>query len=213
MNEVLDTILAFLQDMNPVVRTALAGLAIMLETSVLIGLVVPGDTVVIVSALGVQGTAEYFALAFTVIVGALVGESIGFGIGRFFGPRLRASRLGERIGKHRFDVADRFVDKRGGVAVFVSRFLPIFHSLVPMVAGLSRMPYRRFMAWTAPACTLWAFIYVSVGSAAAGSYDQLKEQFEWASWLFLGIIVGFVVLVQISKRLLTRFAEHEADKE
>jgi Uncharacterized membrane-associated protein len=115
MNEVLDTILAFLQDMNPVVRTALAGLAIMLETSVLIGLVVPGDTVVIVSALGVQGTTEYLALALTVIVGALIGESIGFGIGRFFGPRLRLSRLGERIGQHRFDVADRFVDKRGGV--------------------------------------------------------------------------------------------------
>ena len=123
-----------------------------------------------------------------------------------------AAGLGDRIGQHRFDVADQFVDKRGGVAVFVSRFLPIFHSLVPMVAGLSKMRYRRFMAWTAPACTLWAFIYVSVGSAAAGSYDQLKDQFEWASWLFLGIIAGFILLVQISKRLLPRFAEREAEK-
>ena len=140
MNEVLDTILGFLQDMDPVVRTALAGLAIMLETSVLIGLVVPGDTVVIVSALGVQGTVEYLALAITVIVGALIGESIGFGIGRFFGPRLRASRLGDRIGQHRFDVADQFVDKRAASPYLSPGSSPFFTRLFQWWLGSQKCP-------------------------------------------------------------------------
>jgi Uncharacterized membrane-associated protein len=138
----------------------------MLETSVLIGLVVPGDTVVIVSALGVQGTTDTRVHSHDVApLERLLASPSALEIGRFFGPRLRLSRLGERIGQHRFDVADRFVDKRGGVAVFVSRFLPIFHSLVPMVAGLSRMPYRRFMAWTTPACTLWLYYSAPLRSA------------------------------------------------
>ena len=67
-------ILDIVQSVDPVVRTLLAGLAIFLETSLLVGLVVPGDTVVIVAATGVQGPVQFFALAITVILGALGGE-------------------------------------------------------------------------------------------------------------------------------------------
>ena len=212
MNEAIDGFLGFLQDMDPVLRTLLAGLAIMLETSVLVGLIVPGDTIVLVASVGVQGLAEYFSLVAIVIAGALVGESIGFAIGRYFGPKLRAGRLGQRLGPEKLERADRFVDRRGGIAVFISRFLPVFHSVVPMVAGMSQMTYRRFMAWTAPACTLWAFIYVSVGSGAAETYRELKDQFDWAGWVFIGLIVVFAIAAAIIKRLLVRFA-HDATRD
>lgn len=212
MNEAIDGFLGFLQDMDPVLRTLLAGLAIMLETSVLVGLIVPGDTIVLVASVGVQGLIEYFSLVAIVIVGALVGESIGFAIGRYFGPKLRAGRLGQRLGPEKLERADRFVDRRGGIAVFISRFLPVFHSVVPMVAGMSQMTYRRFMAWTAPACTLWAFIYVSVGSGAAETYRELKDQFDWAGWVFIGLIVVFIVIAAIIKRVLVRFA-HDATRD
>jgi len=208
MNEAIDGFLGFLQDMDPVLRTLLAGLAIMLETSVLVGLIVPGDTIVLVASVGVQGLIEYFSLVAIVIGGALVGESIGFAIGRYFGPKLRAGRLGQRLGPEKLERADRFVDRRGGIAVFISRFLPVFHSVVPMVAGMSQMTYRRFMSWTAPACTLWAFIYVSVGSGAAETYRELKDQFDWAGWVFIGLIVVFVIIAAIIKRVLVRFAHH-----
>ncbi len=207
MNEAIDSFLGFIQDMDPVLRTLLAGLAIMLETSVLVGLIVPGDTIVLVAAVGVQGLIEYFSLVAVAIGGALVGESIGFAIGRYFGPKLRSGRLGQRLGSDKLERADRFVDRRGGIAVFISRFLPVFHSVVPMVAGMSQMTYRRFMAWTAPACTLWAFIYVSVGSGAAETYRELKDQFDWAGWVFIAFIAVFLVLFAIVKRFLIRFAQ------
>lgn len=212
MNEAIDGFLGFLQDMDPVLRTLLAGLAIMLETSVLVGLIVPGDTIVLVASVGVEGLIEYFSLVGIVIGGALVGESIGFAIGRYFGPKLRAGRLGQRLGPEKLERADRFVDRRGGIAVFISRFLPVFHSVVPMVAGMSQMTYRRFMAWTAPACTLWAFIYVSVGSGAAETYRELKDQFDWAGWVFIGLIVVFAIAAAIIKRVLVRFA-HDATRD
>jgi membrane protein DedA with SNARE-associated domain len=48
--------------------------------------------------------------------------------------------------------------------VFISRFLPVLHSLIPLTVGMSTMRYRKFMAWTVPACVIWAFAYVTVGS-------------------------------------------------
>ena len=204
MNELLDGILGLVASVDPVLRTLLAGLGIMLETSVLVGLVVPGDTIVIVAATAVDGPAEYFGLALTVIVGALIGESIGFALGRWFGPHIQHSRLGRRIGEHNWHRAQRYLARRGGPAVFISRFLPVLHSLVPLTVGMSDMSYRRFLAWTVPACVIWSFSYVSVGSAAAGGYRQLSEDLHGAGYLFVGAIVLFLVVVWVGKKLLMR---------
>lgn len=204
MNEILDWILDTVQSVDPVLRTLLAGLGIMLETSVLIGLVVPGDTVVLVASTAIDGPIEYLALALTVIVGALVGESIGFALGRWFGPHIQHSRLGRRIGEHNWHRAQRYLDRRGGPAVFISRFLPVLHSLVPLTVGMSTMSYRRFLAWTAPACALWAFAYTTVGWLAAGSYRELSRELHWAGYLFVAVIAVFLVVVWLAKKLILR---------
>ena len=101
-----------------------------------------------------------------VSVGALIGESIGFALGRYFGPWIRRSRLGGRIGERNWVRAENYLARRGGIAVFISRFLPVLHSLIPLTVGMSGMRYRTFLAWTAPACIVWAALYVSVGQAA-----------------------------------------------
>ncbi len=204
MNELLDWILDTVQAVDPVVRTLLAGLGIMLETSVLIGLVVPGDTIVLVASTAVDGVGEYLALAFAVIVGALVGESIGFALGRWFGPHIHASRLGRRIGDENWARAQRYLDRRGGPAVFLSRFLPVLHSLVPLTVGMSTMTYRRFMTWTVPACILWAFAYVTVGWLAAGSYRELSRDLHWAGYIFVAVIAVFLIAVWAAKKLILR---------
>ena len=206
MNGALDSFLDFVINMDPVLRTLLTGLAVMLETSALVGLIMPGDTVVLVSSTGVEGVLEYLSLVAVIILGALLGESIGFAIGRWFGPKLREGKLGQRLGQDRLARADRFVDRRGGIAVFISRFLPVFHSVVPLAAGMSQMAYRRFMSWTTPACTLWAFIYVSLGSGAAGTYRALKDQIDWAGWVFIGFFAVFFTLFFVIKHFLMRFA-------
>lgn len=211
MNELLNSVLDFVENVPPVLRIVLAGLAIMLETSVLIGLIVPGDTIVLVSSTGVTTVLEFIFMVIAVVLGALVGESIGFAIGRFFGPKLRASWLGQRIGEDRWKKTDRLVKKRGGIAVFVSRFLPVFHSVVPMTAGMTAMPYRTFMAWTAPACIIWAFLYVSIGSGAAETYRELQGTVSWAAWIFVGILVGGVILIALVKKFLHRFTHTDDD--
>ena len=166
--------LDLVQSVDPVARILLSGVGILLETSILVGLVVPGDTIVLVASTAVDGPAQYIGMLVAVIVGALSGESIGFALGRFFGPKIRDSRLGRRIGITNWHRAEYYVDRRGGIAVFVSRFLPVLHSLVPVTVGMSTMRYRKFIAWTAPACVIWAVSYVTVGSVVAGGYRQLS---------------------------------------
>ncbi|QJU53007.1 DedA family protein [Herbiconiux sp. KACC 21604] len=204
MNEALSWILDTVQSVDPLVRTLLAGIAIMLETSVLVGLIVPGDTVVIVAATGVASPLEYISLVIVVVVGALCGESLGFAIGRWFGPKLRASRLGRRIGEKNWVRAETYLARRGGIAVFLSRFLPVLHSLIPLTVGMSPMRYRRFMAWTVPACIIWAFAYVSVGAFAAGSYRELSKELHGAGYIFVAVIAAFVITVFVVKKLVGR---------
>ena len=215
MNEILDWLLNSVASVDPVLRTLLAGVGMFLETSVLIGLVIPGDTIVIVAATAVENWVEYLALTVAVIIGALAGESLGFALGRWFGPRIRGSRLGVKIGERNWERAENYLDRRGGIAVFVSRFLPVLHSLIPLSVGMSNMRYRRFMIWTTPACIIWAASYVGVAAAAAGGYRELSERLHFAGYIFVGIIVAFLLLMLLAKRLLNRseskFMRHPGD--
>lgn len=204
MNGLLTWILDAVQSVDPVLRTALAGLAIMLETSVLIGLIVPGDTIVIVAGTAVSTAWEGVILGVVVVIGALIGESIGFALGRFLGPRIRHSRVGRRIGEANWVRSERYLGRRGGPAIFLSRFLPVLHSLVPLTVGMSGYRYTRFLAWTTPACIVWSALYVSVSSAAAGTYRELADQLHYAGYIFVGVIVVFLVLVVVTKKIIER---------
>jgi membrane protein DedA with SNARE-associated domain len=212
VNELLDWILDTVQSVDPIARTLIAGLGIMLETSVLIGLIVPGDTIVLVASTAVDGVGEYIALTLVVIVGALAGESIGFALGRWFGPHIQHSRLGRKLGEENWARAQRYLDRRGGPAVFISRFLPVLHSLIPLTVGMSTMRYRKFMAWTVPACIIWAFSYVTVGWLAADGYRELSRDLHWAGYVFVAVIAVFLLVVWGVKKLLVRSeARHMAD--
>lgn len=212
IDDILLWVLDLVRSIDPIARTALAGVGIFLETSILVGLIVPGDSIVLVASTAVETPVEYVALLLAVVVGALGGESVGFALGRFFGPRIQHSRLGRRIGVKNWERAANYVDRRGGIAVFVSRFLPVLHSLVPVTVGMSNMPYRRFLAWTAPACVIWATAYVTFGSVAAVSYRQLAQTLHFAGYLFVGAIVLFVIGVLVVKKLLERSEARHWDR-
>jgi membrane protein DedA with SNARE-associated domain len=206
VNELLDWLLTTVQSVDPLTRTLLAGLAIMLETSLFVGLVIPGDTVVLVASTGVLDLGDFFLLLGCVLLGSLIGESFGFWIGRLFGEKIRFSKLGQRIGETNWKLADSFIEARGGLAVAISRFLPVLHSLVPVVAGATTMRYRVFIRWTLAACAVWASAYVSVGYLAHTSYDQIGSSLKYGGLVFVGIIVVFVTIIHFAKKRLEKAA-------
>lgn len=205
MDDLLLWLFDVIQSIDPVTRTLIAGVAVMLETSILVGLIVPGDTIVIIASMGVTSVWEAIAMVIAVVIGALIGESIGFWLGRWLGPRIRQSWIGQRVGEKNWVRAENYLARRGGIAIFLSRFLPVLHSLVPLTVGMSHYSYRRFLAWTAPACLLWAAAYVSITSLAAGSFRELVDRVHFAGYIFVGIIAVFLLLIFLGKRLLGRF--------
>jgi membrane protein DedA with SNARE-associated domain len=212
VNQLLLWILATVHHVDPVLRTLIAAVGMFCETSILIGLIIPGDTIVIVASTAVMSPVEYVALLIAVVAGSLAGESLGFALGTWFGHGIRHSRLGRRIGENNWMRAERYVRRRGGPAIFVSRFLPVLHALVPLTAGASEMRYRRFLAWTAPACVIWATLYVTFGTVAAGSYRQLVGQLHFLGYVFVGAVVVFLVALLVARKLVERHqARHWGD--
>ena len=203
LGHVITWALDLVQVIGPVWGTVIAGLAILLETTLFVGLVVPGDTIVVAAATGVRDPLHFAVLFVTVVVATLAGQSLGFLLGRLAGPAIRRSRLGRRLG-HSWDRAAELIDRRGGFAVFVSRFLPVLHALMPVTVGMSPMRFRRFLAWAAPAAAIWAGVYIAVGSLAAEAFRALVDRLHLAGYVFAGGLILVVVLLWLAKRLLVR---------
>lgn len=204
MIDPLGWMLSMVAHVDPITRALLAALGMFCETTILVGLLIPGDTIVLVASTGVENLPQYIGMLVAVVGGSLAGESVGFLLGRWFGHRIRASKLGVRLGESNWLRAERYLERRGGIAVFASRFLPVLHSLVPLTVGMTQWSYRRFMTWTVPACLLWATAYVTVGTLAAGGYRQLAAQLHWAGYLFGAVVILFFVGALLIRRALER---------
>ncbi|UQU61259.1 DedA family protein [Couchioplanes caeruleus] len=139
------------------------------EMTFLLGLLIPGESVVMLAG-ALPGGPAGFALVVTVgTAGALSGQILGYAVGRAFGPRLRGTRLGRRIGAERFDRAETYLSTHGGPALAAVRFVAVIHAVVPIVAGTVRMPFRRFVGWSALGTTVWVGAFAGVGAATAGA--------------------------------------------
>jgi membrane protein DedA with SNARE-associated domain len=216
MNEFVTWLLGVIQDVDPIVRTLLAGVAMAFETSIFLGLIVPGDTIALAAGTAVTTPLGGIALVGAIVTGSLIGESVGFWLGKTFGPAIQASWLGRKLGDANWRRAEGYIARRGGPAVFLSRFLPVLHSLVPLVVGMSGMRYRRFLAWTVPACVIWATAYVSVAALAAGSYRQMADSLHQAGYIFVAIIAVFILLAYVVKRIIAhnerQHLQHPTDR-
>lgn len=181
------------------------GLLTLLEASAFVGLVIPGETALLVGGfLAYQGRASLALMMAVGAVGAVIGDSVGYEIGRHLGPRLRHSRLGRWVGESRWKRAEEYLAAKGGRAVFFGRFVGVLRAMVPTIAGLSRMPYRTFLPWNAAGGLVWAPGFVLLGYLAGGSYHQVSRWVGRASALLLVVAVVVVALVTATRAVARR---------
>lgn len=197
---VLDTLSRLAQPWGYLV----VGLLTLLEASAFVGLVIPGETALLVGGfLAYQGRAGLVLMMLAGAVGAVAGDSVGYEIGRHLGPSLRRSRLGRRVGERRWERADAYLAERGGRAVFFGRFVGVLRAMVPTIAGLSRMPYRTFLPWNAAGGLIWAPGFVLLGYLEGGSFHQVSRWVGRASALLL-VLVGITVALVTAARAAAR---------
>ncbi len=182
----------------------LVGVLALLEASAMIGLIVPGEAALLIGGfLASQHRADLRIMMVVAAVGAVVGDSVGYEIGKHLGPSLRRSRVGRWVGEERWKRAEDYLAHHGGRAVFFGRFIGVLRAMVPMIAGLSRMPYRTFLPWNAIGGVIWAPGFVLLGYAAGGSYHKVAEWSGRASIILL-ILFLLVVGVVLTARAVVR---------
>ncbi|GAB3964407.1 DedA family protein [Plantactinospora veratri] len=164
--------------------TALSGWAALLvvgglafgESAAFVGLFLPGETALLLGgALAATGRVSLPAMVVVSTVGAIAGDSVGYEIGRWTGPPLKRSRAGRWVGEERWGRAERFVARHGPLAVLLGRWVGVLRTLVPALAGMNRMPYRRFLLFNALGGAAWATTVVMVGYLAGASWRRIEN--------------------------------------
>jgi membrane-associated protein len=189
------------------------------EAAILLGMVLPGETALLVA--GVFCNSKYGDLNLGVmiviaIVCAIAGDSVGYEFGRHFGPALRRSRLGEWVGAHRWAAVDGFVHRHGGKAVLLGRLTALLRALMPSMAGMSGMRYRTFLVWNATGGIVWGTGCVLLGYAFASALNVVGETLTWAPLAILAVVAAVYVLLHLRKRKRERaeaaeFAQAESE--
>src|SRR5262249_7173207 len=133
----------------------LVGLIVFAEDALFVGFVIPGETAAVLGGvIASRGHVSYPLIALTVVVAAIVGDSVGFEVGRRAGPRILNLRILQRH-RARLDAAQDLLRRRGGSAVFVGRFVAFFRAVMPALAGTSHMRYPKFLAFNAAGGIVW----------------------------------------------------------
>ena len=162
-----------------------------LECQPLLGLFVPGESLVLVSGfLAGQGIFDLEVLIMTVASAAIMGDSIGYELGRHLG-RGWLERHGRRFGVREKQLAkiDRFFIGHGGKAAFMGHFMHLFRAIMPFMAGASRMPYRRFVFNNASGCVVWAGLFSLLGYLLGENWTHFEKWIGKAGALFGGLVL------------------------
>jgi undecaprenyl-diphosphatase len=166
-------------------------LAATLECAAFIGLLVPGESLMLASGFfSLQGLLQLDAVIVVGCLGAICGDNIGYQLGYRLG-REWLLHHGRRFGlkPSRLSRAEEFFKRHGAKAVFFGRFIGFARALVPFVAGASRMPYRQFLMYNALGAALWSIGFVLLGYSLGASW-RVAEQWIGRSSLFLGGVVA-----------------------
>lgn len=178
------------------------------EAAILLGMVLPGETALLVAGYFChEGVLSLPVMIGVAIAAAVLGDSVGYEFGRHFGPALRRSRLGRWVGPSRWERADGFLNRWGGTAVLLGRLTALLRALVPSMAGMARMPYLRvFLPWNALGGVLWGGGCVMLGYAFAASLHTVERYLAWGSVPIVVIVGGTLVFLEIRKRRRERAA-------
>lgn len=174
------------------------------ESGLLIGFFLPGDTLLFgAGILAAQGVFNLPLLIFVVITAAILGDNVGYSIGRRTGRRLLDKKESILFKPERVELAEKFYAKHGGKTIILARFVPVVRTFAPMVAGMSKMPRQKFMIYNVVGGVLWGG-----GVTLAGYYlgKQLPWLEDFITPVILVIIFGsvFVALFHLLKEKETR---------
>ena len=173
-----------------------------LEASIFLGVVVPGEIALILGGvLAAAHQAPLWAVIVCGVLGAVVGDSIGYVVGRRWGEQVLHSTLGRLVKREHLDRARGYLAARGGRAVFLGRFTAALRALMPGMAGMAPVPYKTFLPWNVAGAAVWGTAAVLLGYAAGASWRRAAHLASGFGLVVLAVIVVLVALGVLWRRL------------
>ncbi|MBS2963871.1 DedA family protein [Actinocrinis puniceicyclus] len=199
--------------LNPWIALSLVFLLPALEASVFLGFVLPGETAVVVGGfLAYEGKVPLWAVFVAAIAGAIIGDSVGYEVGRKWGDALLNKAPKRFVKPAHIQQSKDLINRLGGRAVFTGRWTAVLRALVPSLCGTARMRYRTFLHWNALGGMTWATAFILIGYLAGTAWQRIEHYTNVVSYALFGVVIvavaGFVFWSK--RRQKQRDAETEA---
>jgi membrane-associated protein len=190
----VDRLLQIIIGLPPAVVLAMVFLLPALESSTFLGLVVPGEIAVVLGGVVAHGGAlPLWAVAASAVIGATVGDQVGYLVGRRYGAGL-LKRVPRRLaGPDELERARGLIRSRGAAAVVIARWVALLRALVPGVAGISGMRHSVFTAANVAGALFWAVGVSILGYLAGASYQFLETRLRIGGEALLAVFVVLLV--------------------
>ena len=175
------------------------------EAALFIGFILPGETALLIGGvLAHAGVWNVWVFLGAAIVGAIAGDSVGYEVGKHFGPRIKVNAFGRLVGEKRWRLAQAIFDRYHGGAIFFGRAQALLRALVPALAGMNNVPYRQFIKWNAAGGIVFSTIVVLLGYEFANSLATLEKYLRYWAIFFLAAVA---VVIFLLKRKLEHLLE------
>lgn len=198
----MEQLLELVRGLPPVAAYAVAAALVFAESGLILGLLLPGEaTLLLVGFLCYAGPMRLVPAMVLMIGAALLGDSVAWAEGRRVGAGMRSGRYGRRVEGEHWARAERLLNRYGGRAVAVARFIAFARTLTPRLAGMSRLPYRRFLPWNLVGVLGSVGGSILLGYLAGDSYQRITTVFGRATGALLLFLVMVVLLVLVGRYL------------
>ncbi|HTU94894.1 MAG TPA: DedA family protein [Solirubrobacteraceae bacterium] len=169
------------------------------------GVPVPGETILVLAAVYAgTGRLNVWLVALLGFCGAVLGDNLGFAIGRFGGRRL-VLRYGRYvfITSERLDRATGFFEQHGGKVIVVARFIEGLRQANGIVAGITGMHWRRFLGFNALGAALWVGVWTTLGYLSGNHIDSIyNTAVHYSTYLLVAVVI--LVILYIGRRVMRR---------
>ncbi|WP_293004384.1 DedA family protein [Mycobacterium sp.] len=207
------TVDALLQSVAPLAVYGMVGAVVGVES---LGIPLPGE-IVLVSAALLSSRHELavnpIGVGAAAVVGAVLGDSVGYAIGRRLGLPL-FDRLGRRFPKHfgpgHVLYAERLFDRWGARAVFFGRFIALLRIFAGPLAGALKMRYARFLLANVSGALCWAGGTTALVYYAGVAAERWLSRFSWIA-LLVAVVVGVIAAIVLRDRTSRAIADLEAE--
>ncbi|MFC4858399.1 DedA family protein [Actinophytocola glycyrrhizae] len=194
-------VLEWLQALPQPALVGATGALVFAECTIGLGFIAPGEGGLLIAATTVDSVSRFLVLWMVVTVAAGIGDSIGYAIGRRFGPALRETKLVQKYGADGWDKATDILRRRGAWAVFFARFLPVVRTLTPAAAGTSGLPYRKFLPAVVAGAICWSALHIAIGAALGEAAKRIEGILSTGGMVIVGVLaVALAVTVMVRKR-------------